>query len=275
MRRYNFIQAPIMAFYSGHFYRDVLFHWKGTCFAYLAMLLMICWIPFFVQYQLSLNRSAGAEVAAFIDQIPRITITDGNVSVDADQPYRIMIPNTTTPLAVIDTTGKTAFPDAAGAPVLVTRHEILYKKSDFETQSFSLRNVRRFTLDRNRVAGWFEFFRRYSAIVFFPFAVSGSIAYRIVQTLVYALIGLLFVRVGKKTISYQELLRLSVMSVTPAIVVSTVLGVADIKIPYVYLLYFLSAMVYLFLAVTAAPSRQDGTEDNNRGNVAHPEITNP
>jgi hypothetical protein len=114
--------------------------------------------------------------------------------------------------------------------------------------------VESFTLDQKRVSGWLTTFRRYAAVIFFPFAVLGSFAYRIVQVLIYAAIGLLFAKWFKTDRPYLTLVRLSIMAVTPVIIVSTVIETAGLRIPLPGLLYFIAAMVYLFLGIkTVSP----------------------
>jgi hypothetical protein len=119
-----------------------------------------------------------------------------------------------------------------------------------------LQDVEHFVLDQEKVTGWLAILRKYVAIVAFPFAVVGSFAFRVVQVLIYAAIGILFARMCKTDRPYQTLLRLSVMAVTPVIIVSTVFDVIGIKIPFHGLVYFLAAMAYLYFAVYAV-SRQD------------------
>lgn len=255
MQRYRMSQAPFMAFFSLNFYRDVGVHWKGSGFPYLLLLLAICWVPGFVQFQLSVNDYVDNRAWALLSQIPSIKIIKGEVSVDVAEPHKIIAPHSGKVLAVIDTTGTMTSLEGTEARVLLTRSEVLLK-DDFQTRTFGLKNVDHFPLDRQRVSGWLETFRRYGAIVFFPFAVVGSFAFRILQVMVYAAIGLLFAKLCKTSMPYQTLLRLSVMAVTPVIIVGTIVGIADVEIPLHNLLYFVMGMVYLFLGVKAL-SRQE------------------
>jgi len=263
MRRYRMFQAPVMAFFSPSFYRDVDLNWKGTGFAYLFLLLAICWVPTFIQFHLSVADYVENKAPAFTSQIPPIRIIKGEASVDVAQPHKIIDPDSKTVLALIDTTGKTVSLEGTEAQALLTRTDVIFKKSDVETRSFSFKNVENFTLDQQRVSGWLTVFRRYVAVVFFPFAVIGSLAYRIVQLLIYAAIGLLFAKWCKTNRPYLTLVRLSVMAVTPVIIVSTVIETAGLKIPWPGLLYFMAAMVYLFLGIKAV-SHQEAAEVTGR-----------
>ena len=272
MRRYRIFQAPVMAFFSPSFYRDVGLQWKGTGFSYLLLLLAICWVPTFIQFQLSVSDYVENKAPALTSQIPPIRIIKGEAAVDVIQPYKIIDPDSGTVLALIDTTGKTVSLEETEARALLRRTEVIFKKSDIETRSFNFKSIDHFTLDQQRVSGWLAVFRSYGAVVFFPFAVVGSFAFRIVQVLIYAAIGLLFAKWCKTNLSYQPLLRLSVMAVTPVIIVSTAVGIAGVEIPLRSLLYFIGAMVYLFLGVNAISHQEDAQDREDGSQRVQPEV---
>jgi hypothetical protein len=260
MKQYGMFHAPYMSFFSQSFYRDVDRHWKGTGFAYLLLLLTICWIPGIIQLHVSFGNYAENEAPALIKQLPTITIVKGEASVDVAQPYEIIDPDSDKVIALIDTTGKTASLEGTDARVLLTKTEVIYKKNAIETRNYSLQDIEAFVLDQETVTGWLAILRKYIAVVSFPFAVLGSFAFRVVQALIYAAIGILFCRMCKTDRPYMTLIRLSVMAITPVIIVSTVLDMIGVKIPFHGLVYFLAAMSYLYFAVYAA-SRQDITPE--------------
>ena len=267
MRRYRMFHAPVMSFFSPGFYKDVGLHWKGTCFPYLLLLLAICWVPTFIQFQLSIADYIQNEAPAIISQIPPIRIINGEAAVDAIQPYKIINHKSGAVIVLIDTTGKTVSLEGTEASALLTKKEVIFRKNDIETRSFSLKKIDYFTLDKERVSGWLAVFQRYGAVVFFCIAVIGSFAFRIVQLLIYGTIGLLFARWCKTSIPYNALLRLSVIAVTPVIIVSTVVAIVGVKIPLHNLLYFVAAMIYLFFGVKAVSQRakaEDGGGDAPR-----------
>ena len=105
MRPYSMVQAPVLAFYSRGFYREVAGHWRGMSFAYLLLLLAVCWLPSGFQIQSGWTRFVDVQGSRFVDQVPPISITQGAVSVDAKQPYYITDVDSKKVLAIIDTTG--------------------------------------------------------------------------------------------------------------------------------------------------------------------------
>jgi Protein of unknown function (DUF1189) len=266
VKRYRFFQAPIMAFFSPNFYRDVSLNWKGTGFAYLLLLLAICWVPTFIQFQLSVANYVENKAPAIISQIPPIRIIKGEASADVTQPYKIIDPDSGKVLVLIDTIGKTVSREKIESIALLTKTEAIIKKSDVETRIFSLKKIELFVLDKQKVSSWLKMFRNYGALILFPFFVIVSFVFRILQLLIYAVIGLLFTKICKTKHSYQTLLRLSVMAITPAIIISTVVEIAAIKIPLQSLLYFIAAMGYLFFGVKVVSHKEKAPikEDDNQ-----------
>jgi hypothetical protein len=271
MRRYRLFQAPIKAFFSRSFYREVGLHWQGTAFGYLLLLLTSCWVPLFMHYQSVISEFIENKAPQIISQVPEITITKGEVSVEVDQPYDITDPDTGRVLVVIDTTGGTTSLEDTQALALLTKTEVIFRRSDIETRIFSLKNVDNLIVDQHVVATWAEIVRSYAALVAFPFFVILSFLYRIVQALINAAIGLLLARWCKTSLSYQALLRLAVIAITPGIIVSTVLALLDIQIPFAGFFYFIVALAYLFLGIKAVSSEvKQVIGDDERNNFLSP-----
>lgn len=260
MRRYSIFHVPVMSFYSKALYRDVGLQWKGVGFAYLLLLLGFCWLPGFVRFQLGLSDFADNRAQKVISQMPRISIVGGEATVEAPQPLHVTDPETGQVLVIIDTTGTITSLAETEARVLVNRTEAAIKKNEIETRIVSFREINEFTVDQARVTGWLNMVRKFAAPVLYPPAVLGSFAYRVIQLLIYAAIGLLFASWCKSTLSYASLLRLAAVAVTPCIITNTVLGAAQVEIPVPGLWYFLISMGYLFFGVKAV-AREQGPDE--------------
>ena len=95
-------------------------------------------------------------------------------------------------------------------------------------------------------------------MVIFPFALLGSLIFRIIQLLVYAAIGIPIASWCRSNRSYGSLLRLAVVAVTPCIITKTVLGMMSVHIPFAGLLYFIVAVGYLFFGIkTSSEENED------------------
>ncbi len=262
MRRYSIFHVPALSFFSKKLYIDVGQNWKGANFLYLLLLLAICLIPTMINLHRGISNFVNNEAPAIVNQVPEITITDGQVSIKETQPYYIKDPDSNEPLAIIDTTGQIESLEDTDAFCLLTGNKVITKKSEFENRTYDLSNVKAFIVDSERITGWLQIGRKFLAVVIYPFVLLGYYMYRIVQALIYAAIGLLFASFCKTTLSYTALIRLAVVAVTPCIIVGTILGLTDTSIPP--FLYLVAALVYLFFAVKSISGIPEVHEDEGQ-----------
>jgi len=252
MKKFSIIHIPVLSFFSKDFYREVGLQWKGICFGYLLLLLAICWIPMMVRIHMGFAGFVKNDAPPVVDQVPEITITDGQVSIKEPQPYFIRVPDNNDVILVIDTTGTIESPADANAFFLLTNNSMIIRKSDFETQTFDLSQVKSFTIDSTDITRWMHIAEKFLVIILYPLALLSSYAYRIIQALIYAAIGLLFASTCKVSLSYGALLRLAVVAMTPCIIIKTVFALAGVQLPcIVLLLYFVITLAYLYFGVYA------------------------
>lgn len=257
-KQYAIFQVPLLCFFSRELYRDVALRWQGVALGYLLLLLALCWIPGVIRIQRSFASFVDHEAPLLIDQIPDVNIVAGQAYVDAPQPYTIRDPETGEALLVIDTTGTITSLEQTEARGLVTARQAIFQKSAIETRSFSFESVERYTLDQQKIYRWLDIAKSWAGPVLYPLCVLGSYAYRIVQALIYAAIGLLLVSLCKGKLPFEALLRLSVVAITPAIIIGTLLDAAAIELPLAGLWFFLLAIGYLLFGIRATVSGDGG-----------------
>lgn len=251
MKKFSIIHIPVLSFFSKELYRDVGLYWKGVNFSYLLLLLAVCLIPTMINLHRGISNFVNNEAPAIVNQVPEITITDGQVSIKETQPYYIKDPDSDEPLAIIDTTGQIESLEDTDAFFLLTGNKVIIKQSEFENTTYDLSNVKAFVVDSERITGWLQIGRKFLAVVIYPFALLGSYLFRIVQALIYAAVGLLFALWCKVTLSYATLLRLAVVAMTPCLLAKTIFGIVDIHLPYATLISLVITLAYLFFAVKA------------------------
>ncbi|UCF00209.1 MAG: DUF1189 family protein [Planctomycetota bacterium] len=249
MKKFSIIHIPLLSFFSKDLYQDVGLYWKGLNFTYLLLLLAVCLIPTMIKAHIAFSNFIDNDAPKVVEQVPEITITDGEVSIKEPQPYYITNPENGHILAILDTTDTINSLEDTDALCLVTKNSVIYRKDKFQTQTIDLTKVENFALDSARITGWLNTTKKFFVITIYPFALLGSYCYRIVQALIYAAIGLLFAYWCKATLSYKTLIRLAIVAVTPCIIVGTVLGLVGVYLPP--LVYLLVALAYLFFAVKA------------------------
>jgi hypothetical protein len=251
MKKFSILHVPLLSFFSGELYRDVGLNWKGVGFGYLFLLLAICTVPRMFKIQRGLSDFIEEEAPSFINQVPEITIEKGEVHVDKPQPCYITVPDSNEIIAIIDTTGQIQSLDNTDAFVLLTKTRLISRQNKSESRTYDLTNVQHFVLDQDKITGWLNTIKKILVPFLYPFVLLGSFIFRIIQSLIYAAVGLLFAEWCKTKLSYPALLRLAVTAVTPCIIVRTVLEYASVKLPLAGLWFFLAAMGFLFYGIKA------------------------
>lgn len=254
MKRYSIFHLPVLTFFSKDLYADIGLNWKGVNFLYLLLLLAVCGVGAMVKMHRSLNNFIINDAPAFIDQIPEITIYDGQVSIKEDQPYYITSPDSGQVLIIIDTTGKIKSLEETEAFCLLTKNKVITKKNEIQNDTYNLSTIKSFSVNSEQITGWLKFGGKFAAPVIYPFALIGSYVYRIVQVLIYAAVGMLLALICKTKLSYATLIRLAVAAITPGIIVYTILALAGSAIPLYW--YLIAAIGYLFFAVKSVSSEQ-------------------
>ena len=252
MKKFSIIHIPVLSFFSKDLYRDVGLNWNRICFGYLLLLLAVCWIPAMVRINTGFAGFVKNDAPLVVDQVPEITITDGQVSIKEPQPYYIKIPDTNDILAVIDTTGTINSLEDANSLCLLTKTDFMWRQGTFETRNLDLSQVKSFTLSGDSIMKFLHITKKFLVVIMYPIALLSSYVYRIIQALIFAAIGLLFASLCKVSLSYGALLRLAVVAMTPCMIVKTVFGLAGVHLPCgAGLVYLLIALAYLYFGVYA------------------------
>ena len=264
MKKYSIIHIPVLSFFSKDFYREVGLNWKGLCFGYLLLILAVCWIPAMVRIHIGFAGFVNKNAPTVVEQVPEITITDGQVSIDEPEPYYIKIPDTENNLVVIDTTGSIESPQDANAFCLLTKTSLITIQSDYETRTYDLSQVKSFNVSSDGVMKFLNIMKKLLVIILYPITLLSSYVYRIIQALIFAAIGMLFASMCRISLSYGALLRLAVVAMTPCIIFKTVAGSAGMNLPCIVgLLYFVITLAYLYYGVYAC-SQTPITEEEIR-----------
>jgi len=248
MKRYSFFHAFVLSFFSKSFYQDVGQHWRGTGLLFLAIVLALVWIPTIIKMQFGFNRFANNEAPRITSQIPKITIRNGKVSTDVATPYFINDPADGTPMMIIDTTGEYETLDDTPARLLLTKSKLIVR-TERDTRTYDLSGVQSFDVDRQSVEGWLTTSKTWFTPVAYPVLLIGSLVFRVIQVLIYALIGLLFARMLNASLNYKTLMRLAAVALTPVLVLNLMLEFIPLRIPVWWLIGTVVGLGYLFFAV--------------------------
>jgi hypothetical protein len=236
-----------MSFFSKSLYQDVGRNWRGTGLLYLFILLIIVWVPTMIRMHVGLSRFVDEESPVITQQIPRITIKNGQASTDVATPYFIK-DKQGNPVAVIDMTGEYRDLDNTTAFVLLTKTKVFVKNRN-QTRIYDLQPVGSFEMDRDWAERFLQILRTWMVPALFPILLILSFIARAIQVLIYAAIGLGFAKLANTSLSYKTLMRLAAVALTPVLLLNLLLEFLPFSIPFWWLLGTLIGLAYLFFAV--------------------------
>lgn len=247
MRNYNFIHAIFLSFYSGDFYRQVAQRWRGRAFAYLWILLAIVGIP--LSYHAAYEAIWRVQ-QIYVPQIPTITIKQGVASTDQVDPVFIKDAIGET-MVIIDTQNQFQNFKSSEAQVLVQNNQIVYKtaKNQLRTEKFSEKDS--FVIDKQTINHFTDKLIILFAIVFYLMLITFGYIVYIVFALIYGVFGLVFAKTMKCKMAYPATLALSLVVVTPALIIASVLKLLNISFGHQLLVLAILYLLYLFVAVRA------------------------
>lgn len=250
MKQFSVLQAPVLAFFSRDFYRDVAKNWKGAGFGALFLMLLVFWTAISIRTFFTISQQLeSAEVNLLIEKLPTMDIKDGQLAIDKPSPYTIYLPGSETePLITFDTSGKLkTLEDTNGAKALATAKELLVKKED-ETQAFpwkSLGNSFHATPSDVKSA-----MKTFGVFLFGASWVCGIFIFvgHILAALIYGLIGLIM---DRNKLGYGTCLRVATLAMTPAVVLSSLWSILGIQIPAWTLITIPLSLGYLYFGLAS------------------------
>lgn len=249
MRKYSIVQPIAMSFYSKEFYRDAAKNWGFASFVYLLILIILCSVPGLIKINSGLNIFMNVYAKKTIDQFPVVTMKGGELSIDKPSPHFIKDPDGKINIIVFDTAGQFASPDAAAARILVTKTSVIMAKSEAETRTYDLSEIKKdFSFSKENLDEWAGYIK-YLIYIIAPVIWIFVYLVRILQALLFAIVGLIFVKILKSGLTYGKLIIVSIMAITPAVIIKTLLSAAGVSIPHWWLLSTIISCGYLFFAI--------------------------
>jgi uncharacterized protein DUF1189 len=231
VRRYSILQALPLSFFSRDLYRDVAASWRGIGLAYLALVVALLALFVVVRMQVALGRWADGPARGFADQVPTMVIRHRVVEIDRPMPFVMVDRKSGEEVVVVDTTGQVTSLDGLKARVLVTADHIVLRKSVAETRVFSLAGVDNLTLTPARARRWLALFSTWASPCVAPFVFGGMFLFRMIQVLVFALVGLLVARLARVRLDWLQIMRVTAVALTPALLLDPLIDLAGIRLP--------------------------------------------
>jgi len=256
-KKYNVVQLPFLAFFSKKLYRDVGQNWKGANFAYLFLLLAICWVPSTLSLRKNLTKSLDSNQAHLINQLPDIHIKNGRVEVDQQKPYSIKNLGGQT-VAIIDTTGSMNYIADAHVMALLTDSKLIFRRGQNQFNTLDLSQVSEFHLNKQVASQWLQTTRNALAPLSYGLFLLLSYIFAVLAMLLTAIVGLVLSSAMHSSLKFAGVLRIAVVAATPSIILITVSSALGLSVPG--LVYVAFTLLYLLIGIASCskpPEKQE------------------
>lgn len=251
MSQYGMISAIFMSFYSKRLYKDVGKNWGGKVFLYLFFVLALSWIWPTYNAQRFINSYYTQSGEAIVNQIPVVEIKEGKVNTPEDKPYIVTDPANKATLLIIDTSGQYTSLENVDAGVLITKNQIISKPKPDQIRIDIIPETTNITIEPDKVNRALNSYIYISWLPLFILAVLFSFFGRIIQALFYAILGKIFSGITRAGVSYGTIVQISLVAITPALIISSILDFMQITFAFQYLCYFVLTALYIFYGVLA------------------------
>lgn len=247
-KKYNIFQLPFLAFFSKKLYRDVGQNWKGANFAYLFLLLAICWVPSTLSLRKDLVKSLDSNQVHLINQLPDIHIKNGRVEMDQQKPYPIKNRSGQT-VAIIDTTGSMNYIADEHVMALLTASELVVRRGKNQFNTLDLSQVSEFHLNKTIANEWLQTTRNALAPLSYGLFLLLSYIFAVLAMLLTAIVGLVLSSAMHSSLKFSGVLRIAVAAATPSIILITVSTALGQSIPG--LAYIGFTLLYLLIGIAS------------------------
>lgn len=231
--------------------------WKGYGVAYLLLIVFLLGVPEILKLEATVSDFLTTESPRVVEQFPTVTITKGNASIAAPSPYTIYYPDKTVPFVILDPSGSVTALKDKGTVALMTKTQIMLRKSPTEVRAFDLAGIDHLVVDRAKLREWVEAFRFWFPIILFPFVMLFSFLYYSLQIVLCAAVGGIFAKRFGVNLDRKALVRLSAVCFTPAALLQIVHSFLNIDFPMSGTISFLFTIGYLYYAVGVNSEKEE------------------
>jgi|GEM_PF-1270488 Protein of unknown function (DUF1189). len=259
-RKFSPWRSVYLAFYSPKIYIDAARSWKGLGFQYLVLLLVCLWTITALNVQYIVGTYLDAYLIPLLEQIPELMITNGVMRMKSDKDVvyvkdprdgRILITFDLRP-ELVDTSkeGLSEVKEPEQEGIYVYPRKAYYKsKSQFQLVEFS--SSWESPYQPASFLPYLTRFKNWIGVVVLAIFWLASFVLCAIQALIYGLIGKLIALMNKCPLTYQQIVRISVVALTPVLILDTLQKLIGMGLPAWTLLSIVVAIVYVYFGVKA------------------------
>lgn len=244
----SYLSAVIQSFYNPEIYRKAIVKWQGFGGKYMALVGLILAIILSISLYIAMNNFGKNEFPHIAKQIPPIELTGGHLSVEGEEP--VVIQSRDKKLKItIDTTKTENEMRQDKVQIGVGKTFIFFTDYQGNEKSFDLNNIKenyKFT-SKDVIDGWNKN-TPIIRMIAIPFLWLGQFIDLVIEVVVIAVLSYIITAFMQEEYDFLTRMRLSVLAVTPAEILTTTLKVTIGHLAQPWLVLLL-ACLYIYVMI--------------------------
>jgi hypothetical protein len=268
----NTIRTLYLAFYSKHTYIRAAREWKGVGYGYLFVMIFLSTMCIGIWVHTWTNVAIGQIEKLILPQLPTMTFKEGHLTIDKELPYVIAVSGKN--IVRFDKTDVQPDDPADFAPLIVGETGCAhYVRGHGLVREWIYKKIFSAIIEPFGIAKYIAFLKTWFGLIVTAVLLPIHFGFVATQTLLLGLIGRVFTGTMNFILSYSKLVRISVVAVTPGVVLGTILIVTNQFFPLWLGIYSVMAAVYLFYGVYSNKHADDHIFAGMPMDEGYPETT--
>jgi hypothetical protein len=242
-------KAVYKSWYSIDVYRDAAHCWRGLAYRYLLFTLFGLWLIASVHIQIIMHEFFVGYVKPIMQQLPKMDIEHGVMTIDRpDKVFQVISPRTGKAIISFDMSEKPPLPGLDEDGIFVEKKRVLFHLKGKE-HAYDYAKMKDTSFEWKYYIQVVDFFGNWSGIFLLALFWMSSFIFCALQALLYALVGKVIAMFAKRRLTFPQLVRVSVVAMTPALIIDTFQKLLCAGIPAWPLVSVAITMVYLIFGV--------------------------
>ena len=238
---------------------------RSFVYKYLLFLLAVSSVPAFFIINSNIHTYMNGPGQKVIHQIPEIEIKDGTIFTEVSLPFIIKDPETEKELIIIDNTGSFSSIEDNDALILLMDGQLLVRTYENTAQYFDLSKfddlkINKFIVKDNIPLVKWVVLLMYIIYTLFLFT------FYFILIHIYAWSGGFLDHFAKSGLNYQAILRISVLAITPVLLIDMVLKIIMVHIPHWGIVSIILSMSLIYFGLISNKNKEQSTNPNDSGN---------
>lgn len=257
----NIFTKFIKSFTDFRVYNKIRYESLGKSFLYLILLSIVIGVIFSIVIVTKTNDSLDSTMEFLeSDEMPDISVTNGILHIDMDQP--LVVTQDDEFVFIVDMTNQYNLNDLVGYSIgyLITPERIIISQAGSHPMPLEFKDLRDFNINKESILGIIQKFRGLVIGLIIFFTIAGTILFNLFLSLLMSVMGTICNAILNTTLSYSELYKIGIYSLTLPALLILILNCFGIGIVFGWkiLIYLVISTIIMTMAL-----RNIAHNDNN------------